>query len=188
MLFAFVCAVFSYDAARWLCVLAMCCSFAGDVFLLDIKTLRKKLPNYFVCGAAAFGLAHICYGAAYFCLLKNEAGWSGEWNSGTKAAGVVIIGLWIYFISSCICKKKWNYLLIASIYILLIGIEFIMVMTYAGETLHRNKGALGAALGALFFLMSDCCLGMGRIVGNHRFDKLVWIFYPLGQFLLILHV
>ena len=183
--FALSCAVFFTGTDRWLCVLAMSCSFLGDILLSDIKVLHKKLPYYFECGAAAFGLAHIFYGMAYFYLLKNETNWLGGWNMGTKLAAVVMISLWFYFVKNCIYKKKWNYLPIVIIYILLIGIEFMIVMTYVWKASSINKSVLGAGLGALFFLVSDCCLGMGRIVGNHRFDKYVWIFYPIGQCLLI---
>lgn len=186
VLLALACAVLISGMDRWLCALAMSCSFLGDILLSDIKELHKKLSYYFECGAVAFGLAHIFYGMAYFYLLKNETNWLGGFNIGTKLAVIVIISLWLYFVNNCINKKKWNYLLVAAVYILLIGIEFSVVMTYAWETFAVNRNAVGAMLGALFFLVSDCCLGMGRIVGNHRFDKYVWIFYPIGQCLLIL--
>ena len=69
---AILCVLFDCSFARWMCLLAMFCSFVGDMFLLDISWIRKRVNNYFVCGALAFGLAHICYGSAYYSLLDTK--------------------------------------------------------------------------------------------------------------------
>ena len=169
---AILCVLFDGSFARWMCLLAMFCSFIGDVLLLDISWIRKKVSNYFVFGAVAFGLAHICYGLAYCSLLEVKEGL----KFGSYIAILIVILILGYFIWNCVFKKKYHYLPIAVVYICLIGLEFVIVMTYGGL----------AVIGAIFFLASDFCLGMGRIVGNHRFDRWVWFFYPVGQIFLIL--
>ena len=169
---AILCVLFDCSFARWMCLLAMSCSFVGDVLLLDIPGIRKRVSNYFVFGALAFGLAHICYGAAYYSLLDIKEGLTVV----SYLAGTIVVWILVYFGWNCVAKKKYHYLQIAIIYICLIGLEFVIVMT---------RGGLAVA-GAILFLASDFCLGMGRIVGDHRFDKWVWIFYPVGQIFLIL--
>ena len=169
---AILCVLFDCSFARWMCLLAMFCSFVGDMLLLDISWIRKRVNNYFVCGALAFGLAHICYGSAYYSLLDTKDGL----NMGSYIAISIVVFILAYFSWNCVAKKKIHYLTIAAVYICLIGLEFVIVMTYGGL----------AVVGAIFFLVSDFCLGMGRIVGDHRFDKWVWIFYPIGQIFLIL--
>ena len=163
LLVAILCVLFDSSFARWMCLWAMTCSWIGDILLLN-----KKGKHYFEFGALAFGLAHICYGAAYYSLI-------GEKQCSYIAIGIVL-ALLIYFSWNCVLKKKYHYLPIAVVYICLIGLEFVIVMTHGGL----------AAVGAISFLTSDFCLGMGRIVGNHRFDKWVWRFYPIGQLLLIM--
>ena len=169
---AILCVLFDGSFSRWMCLLAMFCSFLGDILLLDITWIRKKVSNYFVCVAVAFGLAHICYGTAYYSLMDTTNGL----HLGSYIAISIVVLVLAYFSWNCVAKKKFHYLSIAVVYICLIGFEFVVVMTCGGM----------AVIGAIFFLASDFCLGMGRIVGNHRFDRWVWIFYPVGQIFLIL--
>ena len=185
LLFAVACALFLPSKDRVWCLAAMGLSFLGDLLLLDVKEIRNRVSAYFQLGATAFGMAHICYGAAYLTLLKmTEAG--AVFNLGSGISLTVMACIWTFFVGSCLKRKKQGYLSVVLFYILFIGLAFCAVFTYAWAAGIGQWRSAGAVFGAIAFVISDFCLGASRIAGLKRLGRWIWVFYPIGQLLLIL--
>jgi uncharacterized membrane protein YhhN len=96
ILLAAVCLILFSGCDRLWCLAAMALSFAGDVLLLNIPAIRRRIRCYFPLGALAFGIAHVCYGKAYMTLLEAVEGRITT-NTGTALAMCVIGVLIGYF-------------------------------------------------------------------------------------------
>jgi uncharacterized membrane protein YhhN len=129
---------------RTLIVTALLWSLAGDVLLM--------LPgNLFAPGLGCFLVAHLCYIAAF-----------AAHGSGRKAglAALILFAL----IAGVMLSIVWPGLGALRIPVLLyIGVIATMAWQAWGRWLQvRSSGALRAAIGALFFLVSDGTLALNR--------------------------
>lgn len=127
-------------------------------------------------------------------------------SSATLSWKFILVGaLCLYalllFLGICMYRKDYRYWWLIVAYVCLIGVNCTVVFSYAwahvSQTeicltgmemswyLKRIYSAIGAAVGAMSFLISDVCLGLNRVAGMKGVFKFVWIFYPIGQFLLI---
>ena len=185
VLFAAVCAVFMPSKDRTWCLAAMVLSFLGDLLLLDVKMIRNKVSAYFQWGAMLFAAAHLCYGVAYLTLLKRtDAGM--VFNQGSGISLVIMAVIWIFFVGACLKRKKRGYLVVVLLYTLFIGFAFFAVFTYAWAAGIGQWRSVGAVFGIAAFVISDFCLGASRIAGLKRLGRWIWVFYPIGQLMLIL--
>lgn len=165
---------------RLLCAVAMFVSAVGDLFLAHVFSLKKYGITDFNMGAAAFGTAHILYAIGYYAKMRSSAVSIQYLNVGTVIAILVCVVCLLMFIGICKYRKDYRYLGIIVAYVCLIGINCSVVFSYAWSC-----ASIGAAAGAITFFISDVCLGLNRVAGMKRVYKFVWIFYPIGQFLLI---
>ena len=163
-----------------ICVAAMFFSFLGDISL-NIMPIKKR-PKWLMCiGATFFMIAHLIYAKAYYLLIKNSYEFI---NPGMIISSVFMV---LFLIISIICIIKSKYpletpmVLVFIIYIFMIGINFITICSYSW-----SAKALSFT-GALSFLISDFIIGIETVfkIKNNTLRKLVWIFYPIGQFLII---
>jgi len=173
-------ALFCPTLDRWFCLAAMLFSSAGDIFLMDFRGLSKKLPNYFILGAICFMLAHILYIFSFSQLLRF--GGYPLLNPGFAAALLLGIALLINFLKTMTDRSS---LPLALVYLAIIIANCSVIFSCAWATVPTRPLSILAPLGALSFLFSDAIIGLGLLSGNHRFDHLIWWFYPLGQLLLI---
>ncbi|HBP38839.1 MAG TPA: hypothetical protein DD640_08895 [Clostridiales bacterium] len=183
---AVVLAVVFPTAPRWLKMGAMLISWFADMMLARYAPFTRLMGGYsFMKGAALFMLAHLLYLAAYILLTH-----SGRWpviNTGFWLGLAVLAGSLLLLVGAYIKNpvKSPGLLLVGILYSLVIGILGLTVFTYAFE----KKGvAFLSLLGIISFMFSDLLIGLEKIGGLDfsRRDALVWIFYPLGQLLLIL--
>lgn len=165
---------------RLLCASAMFVSAIGDLFLGHVFSLKKYGMSDFNSGAAAFGVAHIIYAFGYWAKMKSAAALLPYPNVGTVIAISICSTCLLMFIGICWYRKDYRYLWVIIAYVCLIGVNCSVVLSYAWAC-----AAVGAAVGAITFLISDVCLGLNRVAGMKKAYKFVWIFYPIGQFLLI---
>lgn len=164
-----------------ICLLAMLFSFLGDLSL-NCVPINKRPHSLLYIGATFFMLAHLQYALAYYLMIFE----SGKtfFNLGASLAYIFIV---LFFVSTIICairsKNKVNLvtIIIFCIYILIIGINFV--------TIHSYSWSFGAIsfIGALSFLISDFIIGVETIfkIKSETLRKLVWIFYPIGQIMII---
>ena len=188
LLFAFILFVLKMDSyaeqgliASGICVIAMLFSFLGDLFLNYFPVHRR--PTWmFYCGAITFMLAHLAYATAYYKLIVE--GNKAFLNPGAILASISIILLISMTILIAIQNKvsvKPLTILIFSLYAVIIGINFVTIAS------HSWNFASISFIGAISFLVSDYIIGIETVfkVRSRILRKLVWIFYPLGQILII---
>ena len=171
--------VYSHSTDSLLCLGAMTFSFLGDVALNC--TPHHKRPHYLLyLGAFFFMLAHITYADAYKFLI----GQNGLFNPGAFAGIVFILLLCTMTILIAIYTKnipRKSMILVFFIYAFIIGINFVTICSYS----YSFKAI--SFIGATSFLISDFIIGVENVfkIKNDTLRKLVWIFYPIGQILII---
>jgi len=172
--------------SRLFCMLAMISSSIGDMFMMG-QIRRRILPfSNFITGAIAFAIAHLFYSAAYGFRFYLDIGTRLCFNTGTGIGLLLFSILILVFWGICIWRKSYALFRVIPVYLCFIGIACCTIFTYTWAAIPYEKArAIGAAIGAISFLFSDCCIGLNRVAGLHWMGKLVWVFYPIGQFLLI---
>ena len=162
------------------CFIAMIFSFAGDVSLNGMPL--EKRPNWLMyIGAAAFMVAHLVYAQAYYTLIKDSFKF---FNLGIIISSTFMV-LFLLIAIICVIKSKYSLnismIIIFGIYAFIIGINFITICSYSWSAKSLSF------VGALSFLISDAIIGIETVfkIKSSILRKLVWIFYPIGQFLII---
>lgn len=182
LIFALIICIFrqnSFDSK--ICLFAMFFSTLGDI-ALNCKPLEKRSHTLLYIGAFFFMIAHLIYASAYnFLLYKNNFLFA---NPGMYIAiSIMILILIISIISIHKFKKSLKPLMaiIFTIYMIIISINFITIYSYSWSF---NSISF---IGATSFLISDYIIGIETVfkIKNNNLRKLVWIFYPIGQILII---
>ncbi len=170
---------------RQYCMLAMVVSGIGDMLMMGQISLSFLPVSDFVAGAGAFVVAHILYGVAYFHRFCMDAGRNMSFNGGTVIVLAGLVVLILVFWAICIWKAHYEFIWLIPVYLCFIGVSCGAVFTYVWEVYDTKPSVIWAAVGAGAFLFSDCCIGLNRVAGWRWMRKLVWVFYPIGQLLLI---
>ena len=156
----------SSDFARWLVVVALVFSLAGDTFLM--------LPgDLFVQGLGAFLIAHIVYVAALVALGVSPAG--------------LLVGLGIVALAGVVVGRRvvagataTDRALAVPVTAYMVVISFMVMTAFA-------TGLFFAITGALLFFASDAVLGWSRFVKDlPKGHAIVMVTYHLGQAGLVL--
>ncbi len=167
---ALVCVAMSIDpsseSARWLMLIGLLLSMAGDIFLM--------LPSdLFVPGLASFLLAHILYVVALAAL-------------GVSLGGVVM-GLVVAVVAALVVGRRIVDGAAAADRALRIPVIAYMGAISAMVTFAFGTAVFFAIVGALLFFISDAVLGWTRFVSQFsRSRQLVMVTYHLGQMGLVL--
>lgn len=164
---------------RSVCLIAMCFSFMGDVALNC--TPHEKRPHWLLyTGAFFFMLAHLCYAVAYRLLMsENNAVFitPGAYIAYAIMALIFIASIWCFSIS----QSKISTIFVFALYLIVISINFITICSYSWSSKALSF------IGAISFLISDYIIGIETLfkIKNDILRKLVWIFYPIGQVMII---
>lgn len=164
-----------------ICLLAMCFSFLGDLSL-NCMPLHKRPHWLLYIGAAFFMVAHLQYAVAYYWLIFRSN--NVFFNLGASIATTFMILLFLVSVAYTIFSKsktKPMTIVVFCLYTLIIGINFVTIYSYTWSF------GSAAFIGALSFLISDFIIGIETVfkVKSETLRKLVWIFYPIGQILII---
>ena len=164
------------------CLIAMLFSFFGDV-ALNCVPIQKRHRLLLYIGAVFFMIAHLLYANAFYWLISINN--NPFFNPGTVFAAFFIILLFsctIFFTIYSKSKPKAMTIFIFILYTIVIGINFVTIYSYSWSFTSITF------IGALSFLISDFIIGIETIfkVKSEVLRKLVWIFYPIGQFLILL--
>lgn len=182
LIIAFICIIiFPNELERKICFLAMFFSFLGDI-MLNCMPLEKRPHSLLYAGAMFFMLAHITYASAYYLNIRY-LGYSfinpGAYIAYAIMAIIFIISLLCIFITQT--KIKTSMIFVFMIYMFMISINFITIYSYSFSTKAISF------IGATSFLISDYIIGIETVfkIKNDTLRKLVWIFYPIGQILIL---
>ena len=161
-----------------LCLIAMFFSFIGDISLNGMP-LEKRPKKLMYIGAGFFMVAHLVYASAFNTLMKTSV----FFNPGA-IVGIIFIALMCITLIACTRKAEPlgnTMIIVFGIYCLIIGINFVTIASYS----YAFKSI--AVFGALSFLISDFIIGVETLfkIKSPILRKLVWIFYPLGQFMIL---
>lgn len=147
---------------------ALVASLAGDVALM--------LPGRFIVGLAAFLLAHLCY----LALFRLRAPWLAA--RGALAATLLLgagmyVVLWVGGLPAGLRAPVAAYVLV---------IALMAAQAWARWSLLRDAPALGVALGAVSFMLSDALLAINRFVQPLPWSA-VWVLasYYAAQALIV---
>jgi uncharacterized membrane protein YhhN len=150
---------------------ALALSLAGDALLM--------FPGYFVPGLVAFLLAHL----AYIALFRQDAPWFPSLRALTATLGIGVamyVFLWQGGLPNALRVPVAIY----------VGVIALMAAQAIGRaTVLRNSAAVGVALGAGFFMLSDALLAVNRFVMPLPMSQ-VWVLatYYAAQLLIVRHV
>lgn len=181
LVFAFISYVVRPEALdSKICLVAMLFSFIGDLSLNGMP-LEKRPQLLMYAGAVFFMVAHLVYAGAYSLLISDSYEFI---NLGAIIAYAFMV---LFLLVSIICVKISKQslgipmIVVFGIYIIIIGINFITICSYSWSAKALSF------IGALSFLISDFIIGAETVfaIKSDTLRKLVWIFYPIGQFLII---
>ncbi|MDO8904437.1 lysoplasmalogenase family protein [Hydrogenophaga sp.] len=150
---------------------ALALSLAGDVFLM--------FPGYFVPGLVAFLLAHL----AYIALFRQDTPWFPSQRALVATLGIgaaMYAFLWQGGLPTALRVP-------VAVYVAVIAIMAAQAIGRA--TVLRSGAAVGVALGAGFFMLSDALLAVNRFVSPLPMAQ-VWVLttYYVAQILIVRHV
>ena len=168
-----------------ICMYAVLISTFADLTLMDYGGIPKlifKKANLGV-GAFLFGIVQILY---HVCFLKimgidalitlNHAGYIA------LSMGVLIIPSLLFIMS----EKSHIYVIGVMIYSVCILLSMMTIFNCA--YMFGNK-YIFAAIGIVFFMISDIFILIRECVKDSTFvRKLIWIFYPIGQLMIIISI
>ena len=168
---------------RLLAMIAMLFSSVGDILLMNFHRLFTKIPHFEI-GACSFMIAHVFYAWAYGHEL-SAFGFPRRANAGTVCAGIVLALMFVTVVLLIVVKKrtKPRFIPLMAVYLCFIGLDFLAVGTYA-FAMDRWFSYLAFA-GALSFLISDWFIGLDIVAQTPKLRELVWVFYPIGQIIMI---
>jgi len=137
-------------------------SAAGDVLL--------ELDGLFVGGMAAFGLAHVCYAAAFIGIIRRDGLNRGAWPLATLVLVISIaLGVWLAPGMAELTAPALAY-------------QAIISAMVASAML--SKAPLVARMGAVIFMLSDTLIAIGIFRGIDVVPGSVWITYAAAQIML----
>ena len=150
---------------------ALALSLAGDVFLM--------FPGYFIPGLVAFLLAHL----AYIALLRQGQRW---FPSRRALAATLGVGAAMY---AFLWQGGLPPALRAPVAADVVVIALMAAQAIGRATVLRERAAIGVAVGAGFFMLSDSLLAINKFVTPLPMAQ-VWVLgtYYAAQLLIVHHL
>ncbi|MBK8073144.1 MAG: sterol desaturase family protein [Ramlibacter sp.] len=160
---------FSFE--KWLLAAALAASLAGDAFLM--------FPGFFIPGLVSFLVAHLLY----IALFRRDAPWFA--SRGALAATLAVGGgmyafLWQGGLPVALRIPVAAYVVV---------IALMAAQAIGRAAVLRDRAALGVAIGAGFFMLSDSLLAVNRFVSPLPMSQ-VWVLstYYAAQLLIVYHL
>lgn len=184
LLFAFFMYTKNPDFTHELCLLAMFFSFLGDLLLMDYQNIPSFVfkGKHFYVGAAMFCIAHIIYSQMFRALIVNKMFWGvGEWI----ALIILVISCILAFFAKLKKRSKLFYciaIVYASIILMNLASAINCAMALGGKYIWALVGVICFVISDLFLLIRETKSDTPLI------RKLIWVFYPIAQILIIFNV
>ncbi|AOF85438.1 yhhN-like family protein [Hydrogenophaga sp. RAC07] len=150
---------------------ALALSLAGDAFLM--------FPGYFIPGLVSFLLAHL----AYIALFRQGVPWFPSQRALVATLGIgaaMYAFLWQGGLPAALRAPVAAYVLV---------IALMAAQAIGRATVHRTATAIGVALGAAFFMLSDSLLAINKFVSPLPMSQ-VWVLstYYAAQILIVMNM
>ena len=178
--FAFTRYALMPDRIHELCFWAMIFSTAGDLCMMN----HLGIPSYtfkgkqFYAGVIFFAIAHIFYRQMF----KNALPEPISWGIGETTCLLLLL-VFLTVINLCKLKKNSVFNMATGLYT---GLIFSNLAAATNCAYYLGGKYVVAFMGVLCFIISDFFLLVRETYKNKPIiRKLVWIFYPLAQILII---
>ena len=172
------------DRIHELCVMGMFFSTIGDLCLMDRRGVPSCIFNgkQFYAGMAAFVVAHICYRQMFRALTPE----TNFFDVGDVVSAAIMLMAFIVAYNTEFKKKSKWFFAASGFYT---GIILSCLAAAINCAVAVGGRTILAMVGVICFIISDVFL----FVREARNDtplvrKLVWVFYPLAQILIIVNV
>lgn len=172
---------------REICMYAILISTIADLVLMDYNNIpgiifqRKRL----YIGMALFCITHFLYIFCFFNILPIDILTTNDIKYSVFLYSIIMLATVIF--SLCIASKKSSIFKGAAVIYSMI-ISAALFCMYMCAEVFGGKYIL-AAVGITMFLISDMFILIRETVCDTTLvRKLIWIFYPIGQLLIILSI
>ena len=170
---------------RETCMYAILLSTFADLILMNYRGIPKlvfKKANFGV-GAFLFGIVQILYHICFLRVMEISA------LVTLNHAGYVALFIGVLVIPSLLfIMSERNHIYIIGVLIYSICLLFNMMTIFNAAYMLGNRHIF-AAIGIVLFMVSDMFILIRENMKDSTFvRKLIWIFYPLGQIMIILGV
>ena len=172
------------DKVHELCLMGMLFSTLGDLCLMDRKGIPSCIFNgkQFYAGAFAFVIAHIYYRQMFRKLTPEPS----FFDVGDVITGALMIVLFVVAYNTSFKKKSKLFFAASGFYTGIILSNLAAAINCAVAVGGRQ---ILAMIGVVCFIISDLFLFIREAKQDTPFvRKMVWVFYPLAQILIILNV
>ncbi|MBO5143514.1 MAG: hypothetical protein J6C46_11105 [Clostridia bacterium] len=167
-----------------ICMYAMLVSTIADLMLMNYKNIPEYLfkSKKLYVGMALFVVTHILY----ICCFGNHVikATMAFVNAEIAFFAFILVSMMSIF-CWCICTfgSKPLFKIMSLLYMIVILADVLVI--YVCSYIH-NYEYIYAAIGITFFLISDILILFRETVKDtSTIRKLIWIFYPIGQMLII---
>lgn len=185
LMIAFTLFAFKGTKARELCFYAVMASTLGDLALMNYNQIPSQLfkGKHFYIGMISFAIAHIFYHFTFTSIMEQTI-------LTTMNVGSYIVLMFFIFLMPVIAflpsEKNVIFKYAAFIYAACILFGMLAIFTCMFE--FGGKYIL-SGIGIVLFLISDIFILVREIFKDSELiRKLIWIFYPIGQLLIIFSV
>ena len=169
------------DPVHELCLLAMLCSTVGDLCMMNYRQIPAFTfkGKQFYAGILAFSLAHIFYRQMFRSVLPKSI----SWGIGETACFLFLLAI-LVVINLCNLKKSSTVFNLATG--LYVGLVFSNLAAAINCVYCVGGKYIFACIGVVCFIISDFFLLIRETYKDTpTIRKLIWIFYPLAQILII---
>ena len=179
--------VINPTSGQKICMCAIFVSTIADLILMDYNNIPSMVfkNKHFYMGMLVFAVTHILYSYCFtkFIMLQDFV---------IKDIGVALplsvlvmtisVSLWFYLSP----KKSKIFKLASFMYMAIINVTLAVIFVCADLF---NGTLVYAAIGIAMFLVSDMLILIRETIWNtESIKKAIWIFYPLGQILILCSV
>lgn len=175
--------------SRELCMYAILVSTLADLVLMDYNNLPGIIlgKKQFYAGMALFGITHVIYMICFSEIANQYVGIGDTYviRSVSIVFFFVFVGSFIFTIYATYGKSD-NFSSAVMIYVMLI--TFSMRGIYTCAALYKGQYII-SAIGITMFWISDMLI----LIRETKKDtplirKLIWVFYPIGQMLIVFSI
>ncbi len=179
---ALILIILDISPGRIFCFEALIFSALGDAVLeLGFPSRKKNKNRDYIIAGALLSLSHIVFVYAYGAQIKENQ--YDYYNNGVIFAVLIMVAVTIFILITA--KKPSIMIALASVYMIIFGLEFLTIASYAYSA--KSIASL-SVVGAMMLLASNVMFELELFSGleSKTARELVWWLYPIGQIIIII--